>query len=313
MWLYFSVFVMAGVLGGQAGLYNAYIVDCSSEGERSGRFGFAAALEALGFAVGSIGGSTLELEVGSSQAVFMIAFCVAVAAVVSLSAIPESLPVDGIQEGPRASRSLSASLLWKPWQEFMHKADLRMWLLLLVQFLKGCILEGLFTVSLFAYAELLPSWSDQDSGYFMSIVGLASMLAQGLFLPALTKMGCGDRALAIIGLIMDTVRNVVNVILLVSSPSKHFFFMFNFSTLCLCWFGPVFTKFVVARQQEHVGLILGVFQTLSGLTNMIAPLIFTAAFAISPLSVFIMTSVFTALQLIALVIVLFVDARQADA
>ena len=43
-----------------------------------------------------------------------------------------------------------------------------MWLLAVVYFFQGLVVDGQKTVSLFALMDLIPAWTDQDSGYLLS-------------------------------------------------------------------------------------------------------------------------------------------------
>merc|ERR1712136_578254 len=79
--------------------------------------------------------------------------------------LPESL---SLEQRRVVSVRCSPRRLCDPFVEFSRKADTRMWLLAVVYFLQGLVVVGQMTVSLFALMDLIPAWTDQDSGYLLS-------------------------------------------------------------------------------------------------------------------------------------------------
>merc|ERR1711918_4983 len=104
----------------------------------------------------------------STSDVFKVAVFAAVLAAAIVGFIPESLPADRLQS-PEID---DVTGLLQPAVEFSRKADTRMWLFVAVEFLRMCTLGAYMSVTLFAYKQLIPSWSDQDNGALLAFVGI---------------------------------------------------------------------------------------------------------------------------------------------
>jgi len=285
LWFYYVSFSFAGLLGGQAdGSLNAYVADCSREGDRSLRFSLLAGCSAIGFALGPLGGASMERYAGQ-EAVFRFAAASGTAAIALMLLVPESLPADR-RTKPKIKASLSS--LVQPMKDFARTANSRMWLYVAIQFFQGCTLEGYMTVSLFAFGQLVPSWNDNDNGILLSVVGGGRLVAQLIALPCLRRWGYSDVSLAVVSQAVATLQTGVQALLMECEASKMSIFLVIGLGGCCSWFMPVFTRLVTSGHEEEIGLVLGVFTSINSLTAVCAPILFTATFALGAIWPFVL-------------------------
>merc|ERR1712196_631961 len=87
-------------------------------------------------------------------------------------------------------------------------------------------------------------------------------------------------------------------------PSKNWVIAsWVFGSVC-GWFDPVFTKLITTGRDQDLGLVLGIFDSLKGFTQVFAPILFTATFAVGALWTFVLVFIFNALGFFCVVLVL---------
>jgi len=299
LWFYFIIFGLVGALGGESSfVFNAYIADCSPECDRARRFGMVGAMTAVVFALAPIVGTQLESRT-STWTVFCVCVCVEVLGCVCVFLLPESLP-----EERRVTHNvkMSSESIVQPLREFIRKANTRMHHLIAVRIFRGCIMGGRQTVILFALAELIPYWTDQDNGILFIVIGFGMIISQGLFLPCLLRLSFKEIPLLLASQLASTCQDGIVLLLLGLYPSKTLLFCILLLGSCFSWFDPVFTKLVAAGQEGDLGLVLGVFQSVDALVACIAPILFTTLFAAGGIWPFALIFLFDTLALIMVIV-----------
>merc|ERR1712136_161490 len=194
--------------------------------------------------------------------------------------LPESL---SLEQRRVVSVRCSPRRLCDPFVEFSRKADTRMWLLAVVYFLQGLVVDGQMTVSLFALMDLIPAWTDQDSGYLLSGIFLIVAVANGIVLPLLLRCGASEVSLLLVSLVAR-ILNWCVYLCLGLWPSKLFLLVGLSVVTLFTFFDAVFYKFVtLGLPEEEVGLTLGIFASISNMARIVAPALFTVAFSFGPL------------------------------
>ncbi|WP_404306192.1 TCR/Tet family MFS transporter [Neorhodopirellula lusitana] len=261
-WLFVGRFI-AGVMGASFSTANAYIADVSNDENRARNFGLVGVMFGLGFIIGPalgglLGGYSLQLPffvaAGLSLVNWLYGFFI----------LPESLPVD-----QRSSISLAAM---NPFGTLARLRTYPMVAGLAVAFVFSSLaqrgLENVWVLSMgFRFG-----WDEMTNGMTLALVGLMAMIVQGgLVRPVIRRFGerktaimaTGVACLSFMAYGLATQGWMIPCIVVFGSLSGLA--------------GPAIQSLVsgtVASSEQ--GKVQGALTSLLSLTNILAPLIFTA-------------------------------------
>lgn len=254
---------LGGMTAGNLSVANAYIADVSSAQQRARALGKIGAMFGLGFICGPVLGGLLgELNI---RYPFYLAAAVSLLNVVyGYYSLPESLPL--------AHRKPFVLAAANPFSGLAGLAHLRevgalVWVYALTMFAQF-ILQTTWVIS----TELRFGWTPMQNGFSLFIVGLSSVLMQGVFLGAYIER-VGDARAVLIGLASSCLaltmyglagRGWMMVALILCN-------ILSFGT------GPalqgIFSRAVDARSQ---GLAMGSLTALASIMSVIATLLGTS-------------------------------------
>lgn len=191
LWVLIAVRVVAGAMQANAAIANAYVADITPPEQRTKRFGLLGAMMGLGFIVGPVMGGLLGAI--NLQLPFFVAGALAM---VNLAygyfVLPESLPV--AQRKPFSWRTAN------PVSSLRKLAQLKgVGPLVGVVAFSGLAQFVLYT-SWVLYTSFKFGWGPLENGGSLAMVGLVSVVVQGVLLGRLLKRFSPQR-LAVMGLI----------------------------------------------------------------------------------------------------------------
>ena len=266
LWLFIGR-VISGITTSGFPTAMAYIADTTPPDERAKKFGLIGAAWGFGFIVGpAFGGFLAGFDL---RAPFWVsAVLCAVNVLYGLFVLPESLPKD--RRSP---------FKWKNANFFGSMALLR----------SAPILLGIAGAMFFMrlghdvnpaiaviYAQYRFAWSEQDVGFFLAGIGVASMIVQaGLIGPAIKAMG--ERGALAAGLSLGAIAFLISAL----APTPNVF-------LAGIPFGALFglagpaMQGIVTRQVggSQQGQLQGALSSVTAIATIIAPLLFTQTFTL---------------------------------
>ena len=264
-WLFVGRLV-SGITSASFSTAGAYIADVTPADERAAKFGMLGAAFGLGFVVGPalggvLGGISLRLPfwaaAGLSLANALYGFFI----------LPESLPA--------AQR---APFTWKKANPFgsltLLRSHPRLLGLAVVAFLYNVAHDSLPSVFVL-YTDYRYHWSERMVGLCLAGVGIASTIVSALLVGPLVKR-LGERRALLIGLVFG----VAGFALYGWAPTGTWFLMGI--PLMAIWglAGPAFQSLMSRRVEASAqGGLQGALASMSGITGMIGPLLFTQIFA----------------------------------
>ena len=264
-WLFVGRLV-SGITSASFSTAGAYIADVTPPEKRAERFGMLGAAFGLGFVVGPalgglLGGISLRLPfwaaAGLSLANALYGFFI----------LPESLPP--AQRAPftlaKANPFGSLALL---------RSHPRLLGLAAVAFLYNVAHDSLPSVFVL-YTDYRYQWGERMVGFCLAGVGIASTIVSALLVGPLVKR-LGERRALLIGLAFG----VAGFALYGWAPTGTWFLMGI--PLMAIWglAGPAFQSLMSRRVEASAqGRLQGALASLSGVTGMIGPLLFTQVFA----------------------------------
>ena len=264
-WLFVGRLV-SGITSASFSTAGAYIADVTPADERAAKFGMLGAAFGLGFVVGPalggvLGGISLRLPFWAAAGLSLTN------ALYGFFILPESLPT--------AQR---APFTWKKANPFGSLALLRshprLLGLALVAFLYNVAHDSLPSVFVL-YTDYRYHWSERMVGLCLAGVGVASTLVSALLVGPLVKR-LGERRALLIGLVFG----VAGFALYGWAPTGTWFLMGI--PLMAIWglAGPAFQSLMSRRVEPSAqGGLQGALASMSGITGMIGPLLFTQIFA----------------------------------
>jgi MFS transporter, DHA1 family, tetracycline resistance protein len=193
LWMLLVVRLISGALNANAAVANAYVADISTAQDRARRFGLVGAMFGLGFTLGPalggyLGGIDVHLPffVSGGMALLNVAY--------GYFVLPESLP--------RAQRKPFAWHNAIPMRAIVGLRHLQgMGSLVVVTALAGLAQFTLHN-SFVLYTTFKFAWGPQDNGLALFVVGLSSMVVQGLLLKHFLRW-FSARTLAVGGLLVS--------------------------------------------------------------------------------------------------------------
>lgn len=191
LWVLIAVRVVAGAMQANAAIANAYVADITPPEQRTKRFGLLGAMMGLGFIVGPVMGGLLG-AVQLQLPFFMAGGLAMVNLAYGYFVLPESLPV--AQRKPFSWRTAN------PVSSLRKLAQLKgVGPLVGVVAFSGLAQFVLYT-SWVLYTSFKFGWGPLENGGSLAMVGLVSVVVQGVLLGRLLKRFSPQR-LAVMGLI----------------------------------------------------------------------------------------------------------------
>ncbi|MET0792101.1 MAG: TCR/Tet family MFS transporter [Polyangiaceae bacterium] len=264
-WLFVGRLV-SGITSANISTAYAYIADVTPEDERAAKFGMLGAAFGLGFVIGPalggvLGGISLRLPFWAAAGLSLTN------ALYGFFILPESL-----------SAEKRAPFAWSKANPFGSLALLRSHPRLLglavVAFLYNVAHDSLPSVFVL-YSDYRYHWSERMVGLCLAAVGIASTIVSALLVGPLVKR-LGERNALLIGLAFG----VLGFGIYGWAPTGAWFL--SGIPLLAIWglAGPSFQALMSRRVEESAqGRLQGALASMSGVTGMIGPLLFTQIFA----------------------------------
>jgi len=264
-WLFVGRLI-SGITSASFSTAGAYIADVTPEDERAAKFGMLGAAFGLGFVVGPalgglLGGISLRLPFYAAAGLSLLN------ALYGFFILPESLPEE--KRAPfiwsRANPVGALDLL---------RSHPRLLGLALITFLANMAHDSLPSVFVL-YTDYRYHWGERMVGFCLAVVGVASTIVAALFVGPLVKR-LGERRALLIGLSFGALGFAVYG----WAPSGGWFLagipLFAIWGLA----GPAFQALMSRRVEASAqGRLQGALASLSGITGMIGPPLFTQIFA----------------------------------
>lgn len=265
LWVLLLGRVIDGLTGGNISTIYAYLADITPPQDRASRFGLAGAISGAGFMIGPAIGGVLS-NFGLSTPVFVAAGVAAVAGLLSIFILPESLDPDY-----RSSAfSLSDVHPLRKITEALSRSDLRP--ILLVVLAMTIPMAGLQSnLSVFGLDVL--GWGPATIGWFMLGVGVLDIVVQGGLVRFLAPR-IGERNIVIIGLLGQGVGYLLLAI--VASFTSIWLFVFGGLLFAASegGTGPALSG-LASRSVSHreQGWLMGGMQSMNSAARVLGPLI----------------------------------------
>lgn len=138
-----------------------------------------------------------------------------------------------------------------------------------------------FRPSCFFFVASLGQFSDSDFGALFVAIGFSGILGQVLVLQGLLRLGWSDLVILVLATCC-AVMQTAGLLLIAAFPSKGLIFANAMWEVGISVGGPAFSSIVVKGRRADVGLMLGIFASVDGLTSFMAPLLFSSLFSLDP-------------------------------
>jgi len=264
-WLFVGRLI-SGITSASFSTAGAYIADVTPEDERAAKFGMLGAAFGLGFVVGPalgglLGGISLRLPFYAAAGLSLLN------ALYGFFILPESLPEEK-----------RAPFIWSKANPVgaldLLRSHPRLLGLALITFLANMAHDSLPSVFVL-YTDYRYHWGERMVGFCLAVVGVASTIVAALFVGPLVKR-LGERRALLIGLSFGALGFAVYG----WAPSGGWFLagipLFAIWGLA----GPAFQALMSRRVEASAqGRLQGALASLSGITGMIGPPLFTQIFA----------------------------------
>jgi DHA1 family tetracycline resistance protein-like MFS transporter len=264
-WLFVGRLV-SGITSANLSTAYAYIADVTPEDERAAKFGMLGAAFGLGFVVGPalggvLGSISLRLPFWAAAGLSLTN------AVYGFFILPESLPIEKRASFAWAKANPLGSLT-------LLRSHPRLLGLALVAFLYNIAHDSLPSVFVL-YADYRYQWGERMVGICLAAVGIASTIVSAVFVGPLVKR-LGERSALLMGLGFG----VLGFGMYGWAPTGAWFLAgIPFISL---WgiASPAFQALMSRRvEPSEQGRLQGALASMSGVTGMIGPLLFTQIFA----------------------------------
>jgi DHA1 family tetracycline resistance protein-like MFS transporter len=263
IWWLFAGRVLAGIMGASFTTANAYIADISKPEDRARNFGLLGVMFGLGFIFGPALGGILG-SVNLRLPFFVSAGLALVNWLYGFFVLPESLSPE--------NRSAFSWRKANPWGSIRHLRTYPLVAGLAVAFVLAALAQrGLENVWVL-YTGHRYGWDERTNGLTLALVGVTAALVQGLLVrPAISwlgerrciRYGLGVSAIALLGYGLATEGWMILVIIVFGSLAGVA--------------GPAIQGMVAGTvSASDQGKVQGALTSLTSLTSIIAPLVFTA-------------------------------------
>ena len=256
--------LLAGILGASFSTANAYIADVSTPATRARNFGLVGVMFGLGFICGPalggvLGGIHLRMPFFVSAGLALINW------LYGYFVLPESLPREHQSDFTLAKANPFGTL--KRLRNYPIVAGLATAFVFMSLAHRG--LENVWVL----YTGFRYDWNEQTNGLMLGLVGLMAALVQGLVVrPVIERLG--ERGTVMFGLVISAIA-----FLCYGLASQ------GWMVPCIIVFGclgdvtgPAIQSIVAGGvEPSEQGKVQGALTSLMSLTNIVAPLFFTAS------------------------------------
>jgi len=261
-WLFFGR-VFAGIMGASFTTANAYIADISTDATRARNFGFVGMMFGLGFTIGPalgglLGGYSLRLPF------FVAAGLALVNWLYGYFILPESLPPE--KRSPVSLAHANPFGTIKQLRVYPIVAGLA-----IVFVCKALAQRGLENVWVL-YTGYRYDWDARTNGLALGLVGIMAVIVQGGMVRPFIKR-FGERAAVTFGIVVSAISFLCYGLATQPWMIPGIIVFGAFGGLT----APAIQSLITERVRESdQGKIQGALTSLSSVTNIIAPLFFTA-------------------------------------
>jgi MFS family permease len=268
LWMVFLSRVIDGATAGNLSLAQAYIADVTTPEKRARSFGVIGIAFGIGFLVGP-GISGFLSQYGYTYPIFAAAFLSASSVICTTTLLPKVVPhADDGEAGP-GGRRLSV-LDWKGYAQYFARPGLGR---LLSQFFCFAFAFAFFMSGFALYAQARYRYDAKQVGYVFAYVGLLGVILQGGLIGRLVKW-LGERTLVWTGFASAAVGYAL------LAWTQTLGQLLSASTITSYGTGvirPAVTSLITQRAgRREQGVVLGLTQSLTSVSQIVAPMIATS-------------------------------------
>lgn len=264
LWMLIVVRGLAGALQANASAANAYVADITAPADRAKRFGMLGAMFGLGFTLGpALGGFLASFDL---RWPFWVAGTLSLINLIyGIAVLPESLPAE--RRRPVA--------WWRanPFTALRELAQLRGVGLLLAVLALSSLAQFILHTTWVLYTQFRFQWGPFENGWSLFVVGLVSVLVQGVLLRHLLARW-GAQRLALIGLVSGTFAYLLWGL---STQSWMMYVVIGLNLLGFSAASALQSIVSNAASAQTQGQTLGAVSSLNSLMLVFAPLLGGAA------------------------------------
>jgi len=260
LWMLIAVRLVGGAMQANAAVANAYVADITPPEDRARRFGLLGAMFGLGFILGPVLGGLLGHY--DLQLPFFVAGGLALLNLLyGYFVLPESLPAE-------SRRPFD----WKkanPVVAFQGLTQLRGTGNLVAVIACTGLAQFVLYTTWVLYTTFKFGWGPMENGWALAVVGIMSVLVQGVLLGRLLKRYSPQR-LAVIGLISSTVAYALYG---AATEGWMMFAIIIFNLLGFTVAASIQSIISSAADASMQGQTMGAVSSLNSLTAVIAPVL----------------------------------------
>jgi len=258
--------VISGITSASITTASAYIADVTPPEKRAASFGLIGAAMGVGFVMGpALGGVLADV---SPRLPFWVAAALSLAnAMYGLLVLPESLPPERRQGFQwRRANPVGALGLLRSTPEVLGLATVHF-----LNNLAHVVLPSVFVL----YGSHRFAWDERTIGLIMASLGLCFMVVQGGLLRPVVKL-LGERRTMLLGFLLGAMGFAIHGLAETGAT-----FLIGIPVMALWGFsGPTSQGLMTSRvSQSEQGQLQGALSSLTGITGMIGPWLFTQTFA----------------------------------
>jgi MFS family permease len=264
--LLFVARALAGVMGGNATVAQAYIADTTTPENRARGHGMLGAAFGLGFLVGPAVGGLLA-HAGSGEVDFQTPFlCTAALSAIALVFAAVQLPESLSPEARAAARNKPRIGRLQQISDAVTKRGLG--LLVALMFLTPFVFANVETTFALWSQDAL-GWGPRENGYAYSFMGLVAVLVQGGSIGPLTRT-FGERGLLVLGPLLIGAGMLGVPLMGTDVPALGVALFLIVAGVCVTT--PSINSLVSRSAAEHErGALLGIAQAAAGLARIAGP------------------------------------------
>ncbi|HEX7012375.1 MAG TPA: TCR/Tet family MFS transporter [Steroidobacteraceae bacterium] len=259
--------IISGITAASISTAGAYIADVTEPHLRAGRFGMLGAAFGVGFVAGPALGGVLG-EIDPRLPFWVAAGFSLTNALYGLTVLPESLPRD--RRTPFSWRKANPVGSFK-----LLRSHHELWGLAWVAFLSNLAHVALPSLSVL-YMGYRYGWNVRSVGVLLGIVGVCSIIVQGLLVGRVVKY-LGERRTMLVGLIAGAIGFSLQALATTGAAYTFGVIVMSLWGLATPAMQGLMTRLVGAGEQ---GQLQGANSSIMGIANLIGPIVFTQIFAL---------------------------------
>lgn len=260
LWMLMAVRLFGGAMQANSAVANAYVADITPPEDRARRFGALGAMIGLGFIIGPVMGGLLG-SIDLRLPFFVAGGLALLNLLYGCFVLPESLPPE--RRRPFVLRAAN------PMHAFRQLAGLPgVGRLVLVIACSGMAQFMLHTTWVL-YSTFKFGWGPLENGWSLAMVGIMSVIVQGLLLGRLLKR-FSARRLAVLGLVSSTIAHLLWGL---ASEGWMMFAIIGFNALGFAVTACIQSIISSAAGADKQGQTMGAANAINSLMAVIAPVI----------------------------------------